>query len=99
MQNTCYHVNTKSIQFALSDNDRPYIQYMIGLPFYEQKENTMNIIPVRDLKIRNHEFSYSPIYEYEVLLKGQRAFENLFLIVHYYLSTTLKNIFCLAFSF
>ena len=41
----------------------------------------------------------SPIHEFKVLHKGQRAFLNPFLMVYYFLFVTLKKILSIAFSF
>ena len=46
-----------------------------------------------------NETTNSPIHEFNVLHKGQRAFKKPFLIVYYFLFITLKNILSLALSF
>ena len=64
-------------------------------------------IHIRCLKMLTHnlfvtkkpETTNSPIHEFKVLHKGQRAFQNPFLMVYHFLFITLKNILSLAFSF
>ena len=46
-----------------------------------------------------NETTNSPIHEFKVLYKGQRAFQNSFVMVCYFLFIALKNILSLAFSF
>ena len=49
--------------------------------------------------ISKNETMKSPIREFKVLQKGQRAFYNPFLKMYYFLFMTLKNILSLAVSF
>ena len=42
-------------------------------------------------KKQNHEFTTLPIHEFKVLQKGQRAFQNPFLMLYYFLFLTLKT--------
>ena len=45
--------------------------------------NEIDILPVRDIKKRNNQFTNSPIHQFKVLHKGQRAFQNPFSMVYY----------------
>ena len=44
-----------------------------------------------------NETTNSPIHEFKVLHKGQRAFQTPFLMVYYFLFITLKNILRIVF--
>ena len=59
-----------------------------------EKDKANNLFVTSKNKTTN-----SPILEFKVLHKGQRAFLNPFLMVYYFLFLTLKNIFSIAFSF
>ena len=63
--------------------------YFVIIPFL--------VISSLHQKKRNYQFTNSPIHEFKVLQKGQRAFWNPFLMVYYFLFITLKNILSLDF--
>ena len=78
-----------------------FFQPFISCWFYTSSPDFLKkkFTNVRDIKTRNHEFTNSPIHEFKVLHRGQRAFSNLFLMVNHFLFITLKNILSLTFSF
>ena len=60
----------------------------------------LNLIELFNLFVTSKiETTNSPFHQFKVLLKGQVAFHNSFLIVYYLLFTTLKNILSFALSF